>query len=52
MGQVAIAWLLAASEMVVPIPGTSQRAHLEQNVAAADLHLTKQELQALDVAAS
>ncbi|WP_086824579.1 aldo/keto reductase [Allokutzneria sp. NRRL B-24872] len=37
--QVALAWLLARSPVVVPIPGTSSAAHLEENVAAADLRL-------------
>jgi aryl-alcohol dehydrogenase-like predicted oxidoreductase len=38
-GQVAIAWLLHLSPVVIPIPGTSQLAHLEENVAAAELEL-------------
>jgi aryl-alcohol dehydrogenase-like predicted oxidoreductase len=46
--QVAIAWLLQRSPVVVPIPGTSSVAHLEQNIAAAGLQLTDAELQALD----
>ena len=37
--QVALAWLLARSRMMLPIPGTSQVAHLEENVAAAQLDL-------------
>ncbi|AFU02650.1 aldo/keto reductase [Nocardia brasiliensis] len=35
--QVALAWLLARSDMLSPIPGTSSIAHLEENVAAAAL---------------
>jgi len=45
--QVAIAWLLARAAVVVPIPGTSQIAHLEENVAAASLRLTAEDLRAL-----
>jgi pyridoxine 4-dehydrogenase len=43
-GQVAIAWLLARSPVMLPIPGTSSRAHLEENMAAADLELSGEEL--------
>jgi pyridoxine 4-dehydrogenase len=42
--QVALAWLLARSPVVLPIPGTSSVAHLEENVAAAELELTEHEL--------
>lgn len=42
--QVAIAWLLAKSPVMLPIPGTSSLAHLEENVAAARIHLSKTEL--------
>jgi|ERR1700733_10161410 len=45
--QVALAWLLARSPVLLPIPGTSSRAHLEDNVAAATLHLTPSEMQQL-----
>ena len=45
--QVALAWLLARSPVVVPIPGTASVAHLEQNVAAAQLELSDFELAAL-----
>jgi pyridoxine 4-dehydrogenase len=41
--QVALAWLLRRSPVVLPIPGTSSIAHLEQNVAAASLRLTEEE---------
>jgi aryl-alcohol dehydrogenase-like predicted oxidoreductase len=37
--QIALAWLLHRSPVMLPIPGTSSREHLEQNVAAASLHL-------------
>jgi aryl-alcohol dehydrogenase-like predicted oxidoreductase len=43
-GQVALAWLLARSPAMLPIPGTSSVEHLEENVAAAALRLTKEEL--------
>ncbi|MGH8111874.1 MAG: aldo/keto reductase [Rhodanobacteraceae bacterium] len=45
--QIAIAWLLKRSPVVLPIPGTSKRAHLEENVAAADIDLTDDEFDAL-----
>jgi pyridoxine 4-dehydrogenase len=45
--QVALAWLLARSPVVLPIPGTSSVEHLEENVAAADLRLTDADLAAL-----
>jgi aryl-alcohol dehydrogenase-like predicted oxidoreductase len=47
-GQVALAWLLARSPVVLPIPGTSSIAHLEENVAAASLSLAPDELAELD----
>jgi len=46
--QVAIAWLLAKSPVMVPIPGTGSIAHLEENVAAAKLKLSKEDLAALE----
>jgi len=46
--QVAIAWLLAKSPVMVPIPGTGSIAHLEENVAAARLRLSKEDLAALE----
>jgi pyridoxine 4-dehydrogenase len=45
--QMAIAWLLARSPAMLPIPGTSSMAHLEQNVGAANITLSKEELKAL-----
>lgn len=50
VGQVALAWLLATDELILPIPGTSQRHHLEQNVAAADLQLSDEEIGTLNAA--
>jgi aryl-alcohol dehydrogenase-like predicted oxidoreductase len=49
-GQVALAWLLAKSPVMLPIPGTSSVAHLEENVAAADLKLSADELATLEAA--
>lgn len=46
--QIALAWLLAHSPVMVPIPGTSQVSHLEENVAAAAIELTSEELAKLD----
>ena len=45
--QSAIAWLLARSPVMLPIPGTSSVAHLEENVAAAQLRLSAEELRAM-----
>jgi aryl-alcohol dehydrogenase-like predicted oxidoreductase len=45
--QVAIAWLLAKSPVVLPIPGTSSVEHLEENVAAASLRLSEEDLRLL-----
>jgi pyridoxine 4-dehydrogenase len=46
--QVALAWLLRHSPVMLPIPGTSSVAHLEENVAAAVLELADEEMAALD----
>jgi pyridoxine 4-dehydrogenase len=46
--QVALAWLLQHSEAMLPIPGTSSLEHLEENVAAAALRLTEDELARLE----
>lgn len=45
--QIALSWLLQRSEIMLPIPGTSSVDHLEQNVAAASLQLTKEEFEEL-----
>lgn len=50
--QLALAWLLRRSPVVLPIPGTSSVAHLEENTAAAGIQLTDAEFQALEDAAS
>jgi aryl-alcohol dehydrogenase-like predicted oxidoreductase len=49
-GQVALAWLLAQGDDIVPIPGTKRRRYLEQNVAAVELALGDAELAALRAA--
>jgi aryl-alcohol dehydrogenase-like predicted oxidoreductase len=50
-GQVALAWLLQHSPVMVPIPGTSSIEHLEENVAAAQLKLSDDELARVEAAA-
>jgi aryl-alcohol dehydrogenase-like predicted oxidoreductase len=49
--QLALAWVLARGKDLVPIPGTRRRATLEENVAAASLKLTPEEVARLDAAA-
>jgi aryl-alcohol dehydrogenase-like predicted oxidoreductase len=51
-GQVALAWLLHRSPVMLPIPGTSKVAHLEENTAAAELRLSAEDLSALGAVAS
>ncbi|MGW2425761.1 aldo/keto reductase [Streptomyces sp. NPDC001709] len=46
--QVALAWLLTRGSDVIPIPGSSRRPHLRDNLAALDLHLTTADLSAID----
>jgi aryl-alcohol dehydrogenase-like predicted oxidoreductase len=48
--QLALAWVVAQGEGVVPIPGTANRVHLEENVAALELQLTPQELEQINEA--
>jgi aryl-alcohol dehydrogenase-like predicted oxidoreductase len=48
--QIALAWVHAQGEDVVPIPGTKRRRYLEENVGALDVALTAEELAALDAA--
>jgi aryl-alcohol dehydrogenase-like predicted oxidoreductase len=43
-GQLALAWVLAQGEDIVPIPGTKRRSYLEENLAAADVKLTDEDL--------
>jgi aryl-alcohol dehydrogenase-like predicted oxidoreductase len=47
-GQIALAWLLQHSPVILPIPGTLRVAHLEENVAAAALSLSPEEIGELD----
>ncbi|MFO1142919.1 MAG: aldo/keto reductase [Amaricoccus sp.] len=47
-GQIALAWMLKASPVMLPIPGTSKVRHLEENVAAAGIELSDEEFAALD----
>jgi aryl-alcohol dehydrogenase-like predicted oxidoreductase len=46
--QLALAWVLAQGEDIVPIPGTKRRAYLEQNAAAVDVRLTDEDLQRIE----
>ncbi|CAN5820624.1 hypothetical protein BH24ACT2_BH24ACT2_06240 [soil metagenome] len=48
--QAALAWLLARSPQMLPIPGTSSVAHLEENLVAAELHLSAEDMAVLDAA--
>jgi len=50
--QVALAWLLARRPWIVPIPGTTKLHRLEENIAAADVNLTTDDLREIDGAAS
>jgi aryl-alcohol dehydrogenase-like predicted oxidoreductase len=47
-GQVALAWLLARSPVMLPIPGTGRVTHLEQNMGAASLRLSQRDVEMLD----
>lgn len=49
-GQLALAWVLAQGDDIAPIPGTKRVRYLEENVAAAEVTLTVEDLQALDEA--
>ena len=46
-GQVALAWVHAQGDDVVPIPGTKRRTYLEENVAAVDVTLTAEDMERL-----
>jgi aryl-alcohol dehydrogenase-like predicted oxidoreductase len=50
-GQLALAWVLAQGEDLVPIPGTKHRRYLEENVAAAEIELSEEDLRRIDEAA-
>ncbi len=47
-GQLALAWVLAQGDYLIPIPGTKQRKYLEENVAALEVKLSREELHALE----
>jgi aryl-alcohol dehydrogenase-like predicted oxidoreductase len=49
-GQLALAWVLAKGEDLVPIPGTKRRKYLEENAAAVDIHLNPSDVAELEVA--
>jgi aryl-alcohol dehydrogenase-like predicted oxidoreductase len=49
-GQLALAWVLAQGEDIVPIPGTTSQKHLEENVAATEVELTEDDLARIDEA--
>ena len=50
--QIALAWLLAQKSWIVPIPGTTKPARLEENIGAAAIELTSEDLREIDSAAS
>src|SRR6202789_1839391 len=50
--QIALAWLLAQKPWIVPIPGTTKLARLEENIGAASIQLTPEDLRDIDAAAS
>jgi aryl-alcohol dehydrogenase-like predicted oxidoreductase len=50
--QLALAWLLAQKPWIVPIPGTTKRHRLDENLGAAGIHLTAEDLREMDRAAS
>jgi aryl-alcohol dehydrogenase-like predicted oxidoreductase len=50
--QIALAWLLAQKPWIVPIPGTTKRARFEENIGAAAIELTPDDLREIDSAAS
>lgn len=47
-GQLALAWVLAQGDDIVPIPGTKRRTYLEENVKAVDVELSKEDLTEID----
>jgi aryl-alcohol dehydrogenase-like predicted oxidoreductase len=51
-GQISLAWLLAQKPWIVPIPGTTQLAHMVENIGAAEISLTPAELADLNAAAA
>ena len=51
-GQIALAWLLAQKPWIVPIPGTTQMAHMIQNVGASSVAFTPDEIKELNTSVS
>ncbi|MBD2213494.1 aldo/keto reductase [Nostoc linckia FACHB-104] len=49
--QLALAWLLAQGEDIVPIPGTKRRTYLEENIAATEINLTQEDLSQIEAVA-
>jgi aryl-alcohol dehydrogenase-like predicted oxidoreductase len=49
--QLALAWVLARGDDIVPIPGTKKRAYLDENLGAAEIHLGADELARIDAIA-
>ncbi len=47
-GQLALAWLLAQGDDIVPIPGTKRQAYIEENIAATEIELTQEDLKRID----
>jgi pyridoxine 4-dehydrogenase len=52
VSQLSLAWLLQRSPVMLPIPGTSKVAHLEENIAAAEIKLSQEEWREVEIAAS
>ena len=50
LAQIALAWLLAKKPWIVPIPGTGSIARLDENLAAANVQLTAEDVRELDAA--
>jgi aryl-alcohol dehydrogenase-like predicted oxidoreductase len=50
-GQLALAWVLAQGDDLVPIPGTKRRSYLEENVGAVEVELSEEDLRSIDEAA-
>ncbi len=47
-GQLALAWVLAQGDEIVPIPGTKRSTYLDENLGAVQVHLTADELRQID----
>ena len=48
--QIALAWMINKRSYIVPIPGTRSLCRLKENIGAADIHLTTEEIKAMDTA--